>query len=400
VIFIQECLKGASMPRKKKYSSRQDLAKYRVLIDDTSENSKYFELAQIPEIITGGKSAFLVTGTDFLKKDSKVLVEIIDKDGFPVYTNPIPLYAEGLARIVSIEVYEDTPKGPATLTILGELSKLEDGTEIPAAWKGKYNVKYTKRILIDPKLPNVNKIRLYERPELIVTEQLIPHRNHTPSTEFTIESSSTLYGNSPWWGFNLPHTVNAAGVAVFNRYMAGGEFTASISALINEAEPGSSIKTFETRIFSSSIKEVKNQSQLVLDSPLAGQLWNQSEIYDGSIGVNFIALGQYRTDEWVIKYNSGSLQDNSRINRSFAVVDLQKLRTISGDIARAKIYMKSVDDWGGYEQIADFAIEANELTVTQSYTGSAEIRVGGIISQDFANQYWTADSINSASYYG
>ena len=111
--------------------------------------------------------------------------------------------------------------------------------------------------------------------------------------------------------------------------------------------------------------------------------------------------GKWTSDEWVITYGSGSTYTSHPLQRSFAEVDLTDLTTFSGDVARAKIYLKSVDNAGEYEQVADLILERTELTTTQSEAGTTPVTIqtGYLLDQAFADQYWIGDSMASSSYY-
>ena len=157
------------MPKIQNSLQPRGLLNYRVLVEDTNPSSLYFSLAQVPSVLTSGKNAFLINGSDELQKDTEILIEILDSNGDTVFNQPIKNYQEGLARVVSIEVYEDTPPGLGSLTIMGQLTRLRDGTPIPPEWQGVYNVRWTIPMNIDPLRPNTTPIRLYETPQLYVS---------------------------------------------------------------------------------------------------------------------------------------------------------------------------------------------------------------------------------------
>jgi len=158
------------MAKIKKFKSGQHLDRIRVFIEDTQPGSRFFQLREMPEVLHSGKNAFLIQGSENLNPNTEVLVEILDSNGDTVFNQPIPKYAEGRARVVSIEIYENTPPGVALLTIVGEATTDADGNSIPEQWRGNYNVRYQQRITIDPLRINTSKIRLYNEPVLSVTE--------------------------------------------------------------------------------------------------------------------------------------------------------------------------------------------------------------------------------------
>jgi hypothetical protein len=170
----------------------KNLDRYSVLVNDTDPNSRYFKITELPDTFTGGKNAFLIAGSEELLGDTKIQIELKDGAGNIIYHEPgegmisssfngetfVTEYFEGVSKVVSVYIYPDTSYGPCTLTILGELSKYEDGNgiinTIPIEWEGQYNVKWQKTINVNPSLVNTTKIRFYQRPTATITELLNP----------------------------------------------------------------------------------------------------------------------------------------------------------------------------------------------------------------------------------
>ena len=95
-----------SVPRR--FNRPQGLANIDVLIEDDAPISLYFNVVEVPEVITQGKSSFLIGGSNLLKPQTEIKFEITnDNTGAVIYTEPVPNYLEGTSRSVSIEVYED-----------------------------------------------------------------------------------------------------------------------------------------------------------------------------------------------------------------------------------------------------------------------------------------------------
>jgi len=172
----------------------ENLEKYNTFVRDTETNSKYFKITELPDTLTGGKNAFLIQGSEYLVPDTLIKIEIKDSQGNIIYHEPgegyfsssfndingkpiITEYFEGVSKVVSVHVYPDTTFGPATITILGEVSSYDNNgllTPIPLDWEGKYNVKWQRQVNINPALANTTKIRFYKRPTAKITEILSP----------------------------------------------------------------------------------------------------------------------------------------------------------------------------------------------------------------------------------
>ena len=145
-------------------NEKQNLADIPTLITEEGIDSKYFQIFGMPEELPTGKSSFIVGGSPFLKSGVKLKIEIIDSQGGVVYTEPVYGYRDGVNRRVSIEIYEPKQVGEAILTLLGEIDPAKSDVPIPTEWQGVYNVKYTRRLSINPTLLNVQPIRFHKQP--------------------------------------------------------------------------------------------------------------------------------------------------------------------------------------------------------------------------------------------
>ena len=171
----------------------ENLDRYNVFVEDTTPNSRYFNITELPDTFTGGKNAFLIAGAPELVADTLIKIEIKDAAGNIIYHEPgegsmittingeqfTNEYYEGISKVVSVYVYPgDTAYGPCTITILGELSSYYDNnglvSPIPLNWEGQYNVKWQKIINVNPTLANTTKIRFYRRPSASINELISP----------------------------------------------------------------------------------------------------------------------------------------------------------------------------------------------------------------------------------
>ena len=171
------------MARIQKYGDTYEptLSTYKTFITDTAPNSIYFRISDFSEIFTGGKNGFLIEGSEHLLESTEVKIQIVDVNGNSVYNEPgdgIPEYYEGINKIVSVHVYEDTPIGQAKITILGELKTYIDENgivrDIPDDWKGVYNVKWERTFTLNKNLSNEDLVRFYRRPQISITELVKP----------------------------------------------------------------------------------------------------------------------------------------------------------------------------------------------------------------------------------
>ena len=185
---------------------KRNLNQLDILINDTS--NEFLQVFDVVDTLPQGRSSFTINGSEFLKTNTQVLVEILDNANNPIFVNAIfdPEYVtmQGTSRSISVEVYPTTPAGRAVLTIVGELdhekfigsepltpeliAQLNIETDpiftgdvsiaqavannffIPEAYRGVYNVKFNKVLNINPKARNVQPIRFYRKPQIQVRE--------------------------------------------------------------------------------------------------------------------------------------------------------------------------------------------------------------------------------------
>ena len=129
----------------------------------------YFNVYECPEILTQGKSSFLIGGSSNLKPNVDLKIELVHQESEEViYTQPVMGHSEGGLRRVSIEVYDDTTPGLYTLYIVGELNP--DSVNVPQEWQGIYNVRWKKSITVNSMGVNSQPILFYKQPSINVSE--------------------------------------------------------------------------------------------------------------------------------------------------------------------------------------------------------------------------------------
>ena len=79
---------------RKAVNSYQGLKDFNVLVEDTTQNSQYFNIFDIPEELPLGCSSFLIEGSDLLKKEVELKIELLDSENNVVFTTPVDNYLE------------------------------------------------------------------------------------------------------------------------------------------------------------------------------------------------------------------------------------------------------------------------------------------------------------------
>jgi hypothetical protein len=358
----------------RKIKQKENLSQFRTWITDSDPVSKYFQLSQLPDTFTAGKNAFLINGSEFLEKDSEVLLEILDSLGNPVFYQPIKNYSEGLARVISIEIYGDTPPGLATLTILGRISVDDQGNIPPEEFQNAYNVKWERKIPVVPNAYNVTPIRLYNRPSASVTEVLNPLRQVSSSILF-LTGSTDLFVN----GFSSREAI-LPGDPIPNTYYIVGSY----GAFTKQMETAQFTALINSESFTASIQTVINN-----------QLFTMTPGYtSGGINPEFI------TATFTIAYSGSPSFLVSQYTRSYANLNIKKLSTFTGDIYRVRVHVSTVDSPANSQVIADTELVAPELMITSStIRGLQKLRTGYFTDQTIATNHWVIGTMTSQSAY-
>ena len=59
-----------------------------------------------------------------MKEGIELQIDFIDSVGNSIYLEPVQNYLEGTSRTISVEVYDTTSAGVATMIIVGELDQI------------------------------------------------------------------------------------------------------------------------------------------------------------------------------------------------------------------------------------------------------------------------------------
>ena len=220
------------MAIKRRFNELQDLAVRPVQNEFNGPISPYFTISELPNPVPQGKSSFAIDGADELLEDGyDVLFEIVtqDEDGndVTIYTEAVANYIEGRSRRVSIEVYEETPPGPATLIILAVASHIKRNPSAPPRENSKfefggrgrrkrrkrrgkkrrfrrlregdrffreYNIRQEVEILINPTATNTEPIFFYQEPRIRVREIHRPFISNLTSASILTVSGAGITG--------------------------------------------------------------------------------------------------------------------------------------------------------------------------------------------------------------
>ena len=364
------------MARIKKYglTYAQPLSAYATFIKDTVPNSQYFRVTEFKETFTGGKNGFLIEGCEHLMQSTEVQIQVLDVEGNPLYVeigNGIPEYYEGTSKLISVYVYEDTPAGPATITILGELKTyLDEGgvvRDVPDEWKNNYNIKWQKSFNINTLLRNEDKVRFYRRPKVDITEIVKP----IFSAGFSNVTNTGLVTGTPIAPRTGEYLSDFKQPTSYRLTTTNSAFTGSMEGnLIN----------VPSLTYSPTISEVINKNEIIVTEP-----------YIDASGV--VAAFTNRAYTSTFSYVEGASNIASALTGSFAKIKLTDLTAFVGDVARVKIFRKSQSDVTDFQFVQEIVLESNELLLDLETTTKNQ-EAYGIFTQDVIKNYWVTSSNN------
>lgn len=376
------------MPITKKTLLPKNLKDYPVYIIDRSIDSDYFNITRLPPIFTGGRNSFLINGTEFLQNNSQILVEITDQLGDTIFQTMVPDYIEGNSRMISVEIYDTTATGYATITILGKADSTTDDEEIPDEWKDKYNVKWTKRILVDYYLKNTSPLKFLNSPVVSVQEKRYLNINSgsydTTSIPFTA-SLYPLYISPRQRGYCLH-----AEVPTFKPDYVGGTVTGSLR-----------IGSYEPVNINLPITGIKNnrlvfsKTGLISSSINNGIIKKLSPFRSGSYNASFDGITYPVTTSALLQYSTISTS-STNIPISYANIRIFNMDTVSGEIYKVRVYNKVATNYSDYKLIADTLITNNEILVSSSIRGTTPI--GDIfLTPNFADNWYSGQLTKNTS---
>ena len=329
------------------YKGLKDIGVY---IEDT--RNEYIQVFDVPNIIGEGKHSFLIdVNPGTLEKDTQLLVELLDVNGDPIYTE-VPKYREGRLRRVSIFVYDDTINGVANLTIVGVAKN------VPNDWIETYNVRYTTNIVINKPLRNTSAIRFYNDPTMEISEKRVTYlsRSFVDGETTNIISGSKLDG---LWSDKVKQYQLTFGDTELIYNMEGGTLTVpdlSYTAKIDNIITTASAYT-KTPYYSSDA-----ESQIITN---------------------------FKAQEYTMSYENVPTYHAATNYKSYANIDLGNIRTFSGEVYRVKTYLKSQGALGhsDYTLLNDSVVDGKELLID---TGSLaeSTRTGYFYSQTTIDNWW------------
>ena len=324
-----------------KIKSKQNLSKYRVLVEDSSATSdEYFSIVEFPEYLGEGKNLLRIkTNPNIFEPNTQIFIEVLDPNGTPVYWE-IPNHRENdNSRLISIWVYGDRTdrynngKGIGEIILLGTLSTTSDGNQVPTDFKKIPNVRWRRKVSFAPNKPSNGKIvfKSDSLPKLALSSSVDTFTNKIVSNNELVRqiTGSSVYYKKSTFGDTV--SLERDGGANFNSEMVSGIVYGNLSTtLFPRLGGGQSQPT----TFTASITNVVSNQILRIQNPLT-QSDNRTngsihtyEYSDGTINVN-------------VEYYSTASDTQTQNQVAVANITLTNLDPIVGRVHSVNTLLKS-----------------------------------------------------------
>ena len=364
----------------KKFSPFLGLDDFGVFIDDTERDSIYFNVTELDSTLTGGKNAFLFEGSECFAKGSKIRFEALDVEGNTLFIEPGAKFGktfrEGNSIVMAIHVYDDTPIGLGSLTILAELESYfdENGNKIdvPDEFKGRPNIRWTQSFKINPKLPNKTPVRFFKRPTFSVTEIEKPL---LIKDNMTLSKSGSIIGipEIPDSGSDFSNWTSPSQYRI--KLQEGNNFTQSMDE--------NTTLVVDSLGYSSSVLEVLNEDEILVRKPYLVNNIVQS-FSPVSYSMDFESV------------EDATIDTTTNITASYAEIRLENLSTFTGDVARIKIFRKSRNDLGDFQVVQENKLDSTELLRDFTVPNRTVINYGKLRRENIVSEagdvYYTTSS--------
>ena len=435
----------------KRYNPLKDLDELDVLIDDLNQSTHIVISDMPESLPQGKSSFLIETGPymkegidlliDFVDSEgnsiyTEPVADYLEGTSRRISVEVYSDTAPGPANIIIVGELDEVPTGPGLFS---------DTEPVPAEFQGAYNVRLTREVIINPVAINTQPIRFYTQPKISVTERRLGTMVRTDSTASISSSTFTVEG-IPQDGFSFnPFSTeepkqgalaetstkivqsknktgkfnrmkksfkNKKGKRRFSIFKRAGHIAKRSSPeefpysyRIPGTDHNFTTKQIDGDIILKSIDTTKyNEEQfqeLKLTFPPTLSSVNTSSIEDiGNSKTAFVTKPYTQTNadgEEIVLPFFGTAQtvfmpeitaSYSLTNiMSYAEVKLSQMRTFSGDVFKAKVYVRPEGSFDDFKVLSEVPVESSELLIDTNSVGRGE-RSGYFENQSDINTYW------------
>ena len=242
------------------------------LIEDTSSNSpNYFEITSFPDVVGGGRYLIKLKGNGAnLRVNSQIDVEIIDAEGNNMFAEVVDYVDRFDDYYITIEVYDITPRGIATIYLVGEAITDLNGNTVPTSHQPQYNVRWSRAMSVLPMERNTAELVFSNPPQVNISQVVTPEREFI-AAEAASGSAFSIYTSSvdDW-------TITSANFKGYDRDFGSGKDMLDVrlqNLLLNPLQKpttknsvNSSIRGHSTDIQNGYIREYTSRFNTVVTS--------------------------------------------------------------------------------------------------------------------------------------
>lgn len=352
-----------------KYIGLKDITVY---TEDNSQTSPdFFVISDFPTELTAGKNSFKISANNNnLVIGSEIAVEVLDDAGNVIYSEITNYNDDSGRRLISIYVYEDSMPGTATVYITGEIKS------VPSDYQGFYNIRWKRKVVIDPTKDNYAKGIFKTTPYVTISEISKPYLNQTYA------SASLIVSESANGIMDVVGRYSVLSGSYFSSEMIGGQIT---------IYPTGSIPIFQgilsgSNIYETTIKKVLNETTCVL-SDLYKVYYTPNTAKVSTLEHKYV---HFDSSPYEIVFNAKPSYTESQNLFSYANLAIANIDTISGKVNSIKTYIKSDGMIGDYELVSDINLYKGELFVDPSSVNISERK--GFFSSANILTYWTGSA--------
>jgi len=356
------------------------LKDYPVYIEDSSDLSPdLFVITSLPKTLTTGVNAvFLKVDSDNFTPETPLLVEVLDSTNNPIYYEVPDWLSKDMERMIAIHIHDDTPPGNATITLIGQTDKLYRNEEIPSLLVGKPNVRWSHTFFVDITKRNNTNIYFEDdvEPQITIEEKIRPYMLRSFSTtQFVTQSNAISYKLS-----GITPTIEITGATTFLPEHLGARIKLTPANAIPAS--GSSFDSMD-KVYYANIESIETSTKATLSyryyvtNTSTLMTYVPKTFTDAACEIHYEALPTY------------TLTQNSR---SLALITVNDLLPICGEVERIKSFYKSNGSAAGWEVIDDSVIKESEYNEILIDTSSIDVktRLGTIVDSNTISNYWTA----------
>jgi hypothetical protein len=194
-----------------------------------------------------------------------------------------------------------------------------------------------------------------------------------------------------------------ADTLTFNRHMLGGELViypvTGSTTMVTDNEGVTSEKRYlitQLPEIRTKIKRLKT-NQIIIPDMQGMIVQNRLNAHKGTL---FSEYQDFGPSLFTMSYQKPVTASFRVVNKlSYAKINLNQLRTYSGDVSKVKVFYKAAGDIGGFQLLTEQPLESKDQLVDSSVS-FGKTKIGYFAEQLHINHYWFSRQGFNAGYYG